>query len=155
VRRSPRPRRAGNVRWRLTLLSGHGLIWARFLAASLHRWRRRQRRLVSQFGRHGRGGPWKCRGARSRRARGHSRFPCRGVAVYTGILKTIGGGRTEEDVVETQPSVTLPPLPHVVPEGIHRLGRMQRSDCVHPALRENSIICRAALRLKPPKASRT
>jgi hypothetical protein len=51
-------------------------------------------------------------------------------------------------VIEPQPSITLPSSSHVVPEGIHRLSRMERPDRVHPALRENSVICRAALRLK-------
>jgi hypothetical protein len=77
--------------------------------------------------------------------RDHSRSPAADVAVYTGIIETIGEGRIEEDVVEPQPSITLPSFSHVVPEGIHRLGRTGPRP---PALREDSVICRAALRLK-------
>jgi hypothetical protein len=81
-------------------------------------------------------------------------LPAADVAIYAGILESIGEGRIEEDVVQPQPSITLPSSSHVVPKGIHRLGRMERPDRVHPALRENSVICRAALRVHAAPAPR-
>ena len=44
--------------------------------------------------------------------------------------------RTEQQMIETQPSIMRPTIPHVVPERIHRLIRMKVADGVDPALRK-------------------
>ena len=57
----------------------------------------------------------------------------------------VGG---QKNLIEPQARVALPALSHVVPERIHRRVRMQRADGIDPALREQALVGRAALRLQ-------
>src|SRR5262249_15119561 len=42
--------------------------------------------------------------------------------------------RTEQQVIQPEACIALPAIAHVVPEREHGLVRMQRTDCVRPAL---------------------
>ena len=55
-------------------------------------------------------------------------------AVHPGSLKAVGGRWAQQQMVDPQTRVSLPSIPQVMPEGVHRLGRMKSPDCVHPSL---------------------
>src|SRR6202035_5902432 len=54
----------------------------------------------------------------------------------------------QKNVVKAQSGIALPAIPHVVPEGVHWLLRMERADRVDPTLREKMSVGSAALRLQ-------
>ena len=60
---------------------------------------------------------------------------------------------TEQDLVEPEPGVALPPLPHVVPVRVHRRVRVERANGVEPALREEPRVGLAARGLAAPSQS--
>ena len=55
-------------------------------------------------------------------------------AVHTGGLKAVGGRLAQQDVVYPQARVSLPSVPQVMREGVHRLPRVKGADRVHPSL---------------------
>src|SRR4051794_3022257 len=55
--------------------------------------------------------------------------------------------RTEENVVDAQPRIARPAIPHVVPERIEALILMSHTDRVGPALLEKTREGRTAFRL--------
>jgi hypothetical protein len=55
-------------------------------------------------------------------------------AVHASSLKSVGGSRAQQQMVDPQTGVSLPSIPQVVPERVHRLARVQSPDRVHPSL---------------------
>ena len=55
--------------------------------------------------------------------------------------------RAQQQMIEAKPGIARPAVPHVVPERVHRLVRVQRADRIDPALIEQRRNSGAALRL--------
>ena len=70
------------------------------------------------------------------------------MTIDADTLQTLCQGGTQQDVIETQPAIAFPALPHVVPKRIHRFFGMERANGVGPAFREKALIRSAALRLQ-------
>ena len=69
------------------------------------------------------------------------------VAIDPGILQSLGEQRAQQNMIEPQAGVALPPVPHVVPEGVDALVGMERAQRVGPALLDKAGIGGAALGL--------
>ena len=69
------------------------------------------------------------------------------IAIDTGHFDTPGGLGAEEQMIEPQTGVAFPAAPHVIPEGIHGLIRIERADGIHPTLIQDSLEGSARLRL--------
>src|SRR5437870_7515622 len=61
--------------------------------------------------------------------------------------KAVRGLGAQQQMIDTKAGVPRPSVSHVVPERVHRRIRMQRADCVNPALLENALKKNAAFRL--------
>jgi hypothetical protein len=57
------------------------------------------------------------------------------VAIDTGALEALRQFGIQQNVIEAQPAVAFPSVPHVIPKRVHRRFRMQRANGVGPALR--------------------
>ena len=68
-------------------------------------------------------------------------------AVYAACNKPLGKIGAQKDVIEAQPLIAWPTMPHVVPKRVHGIARMQGANCVGPTLIENLLKRRTALRL--------
>ena len=65
-------------------------------------------------------------------------------AIDAGGDEAPGKLGAQQDLVEAQPCVALPSLPHVVPESVHRLIRMERAYSIDPTLCEKPLVGFAA-----------
>jgi hypothetical protein len=76
-------------------------------------------------------------------------------AVHAGSLKTVGGRWALQKMVDPQTRVSLPSIPQVMPEGVHRRGWLKSADCVHPSLfrqlGKGSPTCRLNQRVFVPR----
>ena len=70
------------------------------------------------------------------------------VTIDAGTLQTLFQIGAEQNVIDAEPAIALPALPHVVPERVHRFFGMERANGVGPALREKVLIRGAALWLQ-------
>src|SRR5215813_14431020 len=61
--------------------------------------------------------------------------------------KASRGLGAQQQMIDAKARVPRPSVSHVVPERVHRRIRMQRPDCVNPALVENALKKSAAFRL--------
>src|SRR5215813_12096900 len=61
--------------------------------------------------------------------------------------KAFRGLGAQQQMIDAKARVPRPSVSHVVPERVHRRIRMQRPDCVNPALVENALKTGAAFRL--------
>lgn len=52
--------------------------------------------------------------------------------IHAGIDQPVTKVRAQQQVIETKPRVTLPSVPHVVPESVDALARMQMPDSIGP-----------------------
>jgi hypothetical protein len=59
-------------------------------------------------------------------------FTAADILVHAGILEPITEVRAQEQVIEPEAGVTLPSVPHVVPEGIDPLGGMEMPKPICP-----------------------
>ena len=72
-------------------------------------------------------------------------FPAADLAIDTGGGQPLGRLRAQEEVIDAQPGVPRPAVPHVIPERVHRRVGMQRADGVEPAVVEQTRKTRTRL----------
>src|ERR1700686_1240247 len=58
------------------------------------------------------------------------------LAVDAGLDQARRNGRAEQQMIEPQSGVARPAVSLVIPERVHRLGRMEIADRIKPALRD-------------------
>jgi hypothetical protein len=64
-------------------------------------------------------------------------------AINAGSLEAVGGRRVQQQMIDPQSRVSLPSIPHVMLEGVHRLARVKGADSVYPSLfRCTGFACR-------------
>ena len=77
-------------------------------------------------------------------------------AVHASSLKSVGGSRAQQQMVDPQTGVSWPMLSEIVPEGEDRLVGIERSDGINPALLLEALPAGPSLRLEqsvfPPRA---
>jgi hypothetical protein len=54
------------------------------------------------------------------------------IAIDTGMFEACGGFGAEQQVIEAQPGIARPTVPHVISESVHGLIGMKSPDRIHP-----------------------
>ncbi len=69
------------------------------------------------------------------------------LAINPGPLEPVREQRTEQQMIKAQSGITLPAMPHVMPEGVDALARIDNAQAIGPSLFHQLRIGRAAFRL--------